>query len=898
MHNAELRKCEIQIWRMKVKKTILCKGLSLALTLAMLLAVIPVITLPAAAIGKVWHVVNEIECDVECENDCAEKGYCECDPNNLEIQRADLYNVLHEAGVVSSGDTLFIKDANRDAIIVPDGLNITIVGGGVSFEDVSSGDWFMPSVMWAVENGLMSGTSTDPMLFDPHMPVTRGMLATVLFRLAEKSIVESEDNSQFSDVVEGAWYHESVQWVAENGIIPGYADGTFGPLGVVTREQLAAILYRYALFSDMGPHGVWAVRLDFEDVADISDSAAEGVMFCYMRGVINGRPGNVFDPLSSASRAEFSAMMHRLITGSVGGGQADDFTLEDLKRSIGIDAVFAMYSSVRVESGYYDYDPSGEGASDLTKTSVFVRRNGVISRHDGFDDGYEYTIELDGVYFSFSDGSIGKYAFFGDGYFENYYLPYLTQWIDYFPTEGERIVSVTVENGVRVVVIHIDVADEEQAGVFGAEDGFIESVYELDAVSGLQLGRRVYAVSGDARRLIVESRLTYGQDDDFAEPEYLLQVKSPGETRTVRFIMPDGDVITHVLPKNAVLYPVSLWALEFYEDPGYTVPFEGWDGDYPDEAVLYVKIAGSPETLVLYTSMRDSLIMALAEDFQSKNPGIAVETRIDGAGSLMAQIESERGAGRVLADVIWTSEIPDFYYMRDEGLLLQYSPAGADKALNPLEDTGGYFLPARLGTMGIAYNTDIIKTPPESWSDLTGPDYKDRFAIADPETSGTALMGVVTLREAFGEGFFRDLRANGARVGQSATQIVEAVVSGELAACLAVDYITFDRARSGAPIAIAYPQEMIVIPSPVAIFKDSPNAGAARKFLDYLMTPAAQQIIAGSGTLPILDSISVPAEFNIPPVAEAMARAIELNDAEMLSWKDEVVRAFLDIMRG
>ena len=300
--------------------------------------------------------------------------------------------------------------------------------------------------------------------------------------------------------------------------------------------------------------------------------------------------------------------------------------------------------------------------------------------------------------------------------------------------------------------------------------------------------------------------------------------------------------------------------------------------------------------LVVYTSMKDSLIAALADDFEDKHPDIATEILIDGAGSLMARIESEREEGAVQADVIWTSEVPDFYYLRDEGMLLWYSPADADKVLNPLEDTGGYFLPARLGTLGIAYNTDRIETPPESWSDLTGPAYTDDFAFADPTTSGTALMGVVALTEAFGEAFFRDLRANGAFVGQGSSQVVESVAEGGIAACLAVDYITFDKAKSGAPIALAYPPEMIVIPSPVAIFKDSSNAEAAKKFVDYLITPDAQRIIAGTGTLPALDGIAVPDAYNIPPAAMAMARAIQVNDADMLTWKDEIVEAFLAIM--
>ena len=301
--------------------------------------------------------------------------------------------------------------------------------------------------------------------------------------------------------------------------------------------------------------------------------------------------------------------------------------------------------------------------------------------------------------------------------------------------------------------------------------------------------------------------------------------------------------------------------------------------------------------LVIYTSMKDSLITSLVDDFKEKHPDITVDVRIDGAGNLMAQIESERQSGQIIADLIWTSEIPDFYYMKNEGLLLQYTPVGAENVLNPLEGTDGYFFPARLGTMGIAYNTDIIKTPPSSWRDLLGSEYAGSFAFANPETSGTALMAVVLLNEAFGKEFFTELRANGAFIGQGSTWVVDSIASGEITAGLAVDYITFDKAKSGAPIAIFYPQEMIVIPSPVAIFKDKENTEAAKKFADYLITPEAQQLIKNTGTLPVLNDIPALGEYNIPPVAEAMTRAIDVDEADMMSWKDDIVAAFIEIMK-
>ncbi|MCL1982571.1 MAG: amidohydrolase family protein [Clostridiales bacterium] len=183
------------------------------------------------------------------------------------------------------------------------------------FEDVKESAWFYGDVMYAYENGLMNGTSTSPMLFSPEAALTRGMVVTVLWRMAGSSgdLAQAAGGGQFSDVAEGAYYWQAVNWAASNGIVSGYGNGKFGPSDNITREQLAAILFRYAQFEGNGPVGAWAVRLDFADLDQLSEWAYDGTMFCYMKGVITGRPGNIFDPKGQASRAECAAMLHRFV---------------------------------------------------------------------------------------------------------------------------------------------------------------------------------------------------------------------------------------------------------------------------------------------------------------------------------------------------------------------------------------------------------------------------------------------------------------------------------------------------------------------------------------------------------------------------------------------------------
>ena len=140
------------------------------------------------------------------------------------------------------------------------------------------------------------------------------------------------------------------------------------------------------------------------------------------------------------------------------------------------------------------------------------------------------------------------------------------------------------------------------------------------------------------------------------------------------------------------------------------------------------------QKLIVYTSMKESLIKGIVDGFKKANPGIDVDYQSAGAGKLMAKIAAERQSGKILADVIWTSEVPDFYNMKNEGILLNYKSPVEPETVNPFDDYDGSFHAARLGTLGIVINTDKIKTAPTQWSDLMGPDYNGKFGIANRKT--------------------------------------------------------------------------------------------------------------------------------------------------------------------
>lgn len=312
---------------------------------------------------------------------------------------------------------------------------------------------------------------------------------------------------------------------------------------------------------------------------------------------------------------------------------------------------------------------------------------------------------------------------------------------------------------------------------------------------------------------------------------------------------------------------------------------------------LFAGAAHAEQSLYVYTSMKESLIGELKEAFVKKHPGIKVDTQSAGAGKLMAKIAAERESGKILADVLWTSEVPDFYNLRKEGLLLKYTPTEFKALQNPFTDYDGSFTAVRLGTLGIAYNTRLVKEAPKSWNDVKGAAFKGAFGIANPALSGTAYMSVAAMADAFGWKFFEELRANKAKMGKGSGQVVDDTASGDLLGSLAVDYITIDKMQKGATLKLVYPQEMLVIPSPVAIFKNSPNQEAAKAFVDFLLSKDGQAIVAAEGTLPVRSDVKLLEGFGLPPVADAIKRALPLKYEKMMAEKEATIKKFTEIMQ-
>ena len=229
-------------------------------------------------------------------------------------------------------DTLTVTDAQGRAIeltdlgggqfrfIMPEGnVNVNAVfteaeSGSEPADDVLSdftdlipGEWYADAIEYCVERGLMDGLSDTE--FGPNTSASRAMIVTMLWRLSGEP--EAEAELPFTDVADGAWYAEAIRWAASEGIVLGYEDGTCRPEQLVTREELAAVLYRFAQKQGEGFKGAWMFLLPFEDRAEISGWADEAMHWCSMHGIILGRTETLIVPGEDATRAEAAAMLMR-----------------------------------------------------------------------------------------------------------------------------------------------------------------------------------------------------------------------------------------------------------------------------------------------------------------------------------------------------------------------------------------------------------------------------------------------------------------------------------------------------------------------------------------------------------------------------------------------------------
>lgn len=212
---------------------------------------------------------------------------------------------------VTKGFTLYAKWTEvKTDVEKPDDTEKPDVSNSLLFEDVTSDDWFYDSVKYVYENTLMNGVSDSE--FAPNTTLTRAMLVTVLYR--NEGEPEVENNATFDDVIASAYYDKSVAWAQSNEIVNGYSETEFAPNINITREQIAAIMYRYAEYKGYDTSiGENTNILSYSDYNEISEYAISSVKYAVGSGLMKGKTDFTINPKDNTTRAEIATILQRFI---------------------------------------------------------------------------------------------------------------------------------------------------------------------------------------------------------------------------------------------------------------------------------------------------------------------------------------------------------------------------------------------------------------------------------------------------------------------------------------------------------------------------------------------------------------------------------------------------------
>ena len=243
-------------------------------------------------------------------------------------------------------------------------------GSGTRFQDVKTTDWFYGAVEYVAQKNMMSGTAANR--FSPNQTTTRGMIVTILYRMEGEP---STTGTAFSDVAKGQWYTDAVAWANTNGIVTGYGGGIFGPNDAITREQMAAILYRYAQHKGYET-GASGNITSFSDGGKVSSYAVQAMNWAVGSGLISGVGNNTLSPQSGATRAQAATILMRFDQEITGAADSSNigmvYSVSDVQAT-GKSATVTVNTidSCTLELTVLDED----GTKTLFKTSTTVGKN-------------------------------------------------------------------------------------------------------------------------------------------------------------------------------------------------------------------------------------------------------------------------------------------------------------------------------------------------------------------------------------------------------------------------------------------------------------------------------------------------------------------------------------------
>ena len=292
------------------------------------------------------------------------------------------------------------------------------------------------------------------------------------------------------------------------------------------------------------------------------------------------------------------------------------------------------------------------------------------------------------------------------------------------------------------------------------------------------------------------------------------------------------------------------------------------------------------DSLSLYTSVTQETVDAVTAGYTKAHPGAKVTVFRAPTGQLNARIAADLRSGGLKADVIWGTDPLSMQSYTNQSLLAKWPLPELTSV--PAEYRTPEFWGTRLLYLVLVTHRGL-KPAPTSWGDLTSPAYKGKVAVPDPAFAGSAFAALGYFSQTQGMGFYRDLRANGAKQVASIPDVVTQVAQGTFSVGITLDSGIRDAMKKGSPVELVWPQPgAIALYSPIAQTSGSKHVAAAKEFMGYVLSTDGQQRIAATGWQPVVPGVAGPPR-------PAGAQAVSPNWEALFGQQDQLLAQYRSV---
>jgi iron(III) transport system substrate-binding protein len=302
-------------------------------------------------------------------------------------------------------------------------------------------------------------------------------------------------------------------------------------------------------------------------------------------------------------------------------------------------------------------------------------------------------------------------------------------------------------------------------------------------------------------------------------------------------------------------------------------------------------------TLMIYTSTPDQAMNDLIAAFNKAEPDVKVSFFRSGTTEVINKLQAEITAGAPQPDVLFISDAIVMEQMKADGRLMPYADAPVAGMPKEFYDADKTYFGTKIIPTGIIYNTNMVKTAPTSWVDLTADDAKDQVIMPSPLYSGAAVIhtGTIVAQPEFGWDYYEKLAKNGAVSAKGNGSILEAVATGQKAYGMIVDFMALNGKAKGSPVDFVYPKEGVsIVTEPVAILKTAKNVEAAKAFVNWLLSDAGQAYMTVQGYIPGKAGVTGPK--GRPAAADL--KVMPASTKALMDGKQETMKRFSDLFGG